>query len=147
MVQFTKPFKPDEITIEYRRLEGGANFVVPEPTIQMSVKEVDKAAAYGIYLTGPDRLIMDPDEVEGSEGMFKFDLGIDFKLPDRYSMLHHGLIEDSVDYIVDNSSINEWYKVYLYSNTNEVLFRPKEAILKIIPILDKNYSFIYKNRT
>jgi len=79
--------------------------------------------------------------------MFRFDLGMDFKLPDRYAMLHHGLIENSIDYIVDSSSVNEWYRVYLYSSINEALFRPKEAVLKVIPILDVEYSFIYKNRT
>ena len=144
MVQFTKPFNPNEITIEYKCQEKGASFIVPEPDIQMSIQEVHKAESYGIYISGPKQLILDPKEL--ANGQYRFDLGMELKLPDRYAMLHQGLIEDSVDYIVDSSSVNEWYKVYLYSKSNEVLFSPDKAVLKIIPILDKQYSFIYKKR-
>ena len=144
MVQFTKPFTPNKIPIEYKLTEGGSNFIVPDPGIQMSIQEVHKAESYGIYISGPDQLIIEPEEL--ANGQYRFNLGMDLKLPERYAMLHQGLIEGSVDYIVDSTSVNEWYRLYLYSNSNEVLFRPKDAVLKIIPILDIEYSFVYKKR-
>jgi len=148
----TKAFNID-ITYQYEH-DKHANWYVPRDEIQMLPDPFSKAHSFGLTLSLGEKLSLVSEGALLGEKLFKVDdialkipLGIKLKVPPGIAFIHHGLINNTVDYVMDKQG-NEFYPVRLYFNKQLDVGATWEAgtpVIKILPLPNERYSFKYRS--
>jgi hypothetical protein len=147
------------VDIIYKREPTGADVITPPSEIIMSNSPWAKGAAFGLDIgwsysltkVQSRNLIVCMDtrgniirEYARNRGIYTIPLGFSIKLPDGFVFYAHSISTGSMPYIIEGSS-NEFLPVALYLGDNgfPLELKPKEVLLKMIPIIDEDYHFEY----
>ena len=127
------------LILEYK-CQGSPPFMVPADEAQMIPDAFLKADCFGFKVALSEDLILSKDTQE-------VDLGLELKVPPKVAFLHIGLLEGSLDYVIDKQD-EEFYKVKLYFNKyiSGHTFEKGTPALKILPLPNEKFSFRYQRR-
>jgi len=146
-------------------IEAEEILAIPETTVQNASDPFSKARSFGLHIKAPFSAIFEGGKIktvrdqiwsggritkstkdytlDSKLKVYVIPLGLKLYLPKYTTFLFVPLMTGALSYIVDKT-VKEPFRVVLYLDQIGHYFEQGDIIMKVIPIVEEDYSFNYR---